>query len=107
MVSKMSAFSERVYEFCKKIPKGSVSTYGAISDALSSSPRAVGGALKRNPHAPKVPCHRVVKSDGSIGGFMGQTTGKEILAKIELLRKEGVTIKDGHVVGFDPVTSFS
>jgi len=83
-------FQERVYKVCKKIPKGKVSTYGAIAKKLKSSPRAVGQALACNPYAPIVPCHRVVKSDGSIGGFNHKTKGKEITRKITLLRKEGI-----------------
>jgi methylated-DNA-[protein]-cysteine S-methyltransferase len=53
--------------------------------------RAVGQALKRNPFAPVVPCHRVVRSDGSLGGFNGCTSGCEIDRKIKLLAQEGVT----------------
>jgi methylated-DNA-[protein]-cysteine S-methyltransferase len=90
-------FSEKVYELCKKIPKGKVSTYGAIAKALNSSPRAVGQALRCNPYAPVVPCHRVVKSDGTIGGFMGEVNGEAIQKKIALLKKEGVKIKENKV----------
>jgi len=88
-------FQQKVYSLCEQIPKGKVSTYGALARALSSSPRAVGQALKCNPFAPKVPCHRVVSANGRIGGFMGQTKGKEIEKKIALLRSEGVNFSDG------------
>src|SRR3989338_7209957 len=71
----MVEFNERVYSLCKLIPKGKVSTYGEISRVLGSSPRAVGQALRCNPFAPIVPCHRVVKSNGALGGFMGETVG--------------------------------
>jgi len=94
-------FADRVYAACKTIPKGKVSTYGAIARMLESSPRAVGQALKRNPYAPRVPCHRVVKSDGSIGGFMGETSGPEVKRKIRLLKEEGIVVKDGRVVDFE------
>lgn len=56
-----------------------------------------------NPYAPTVPCHRVVKSDGSLGGFMGKTQGKEIQKKISLLRSEGVQIENGFVKHFSNV----
>ncbi len=95
------SFADKVYALCKNIPKGKVSTYGAIAKALKSSPRAVGQALRCNPYAPIVPCHRVVRSDGSIGGFMGRVKGKAVQKKISLLRKEGIKIVEGKVVGFD------
>lgn len=74
------------------------SQYGAIAKALNSSPRAVGQALKKNPFSPAVPCHRVVKSDGTIGGFMGKVTGSEITKKIFLLEKEGIKMKGGKIL---------
>ena len=69
----MAGFSEKVWELTKRIPKGKVTTYGEIARALGrpGPARAVGQALKRNPHAPAVPCHRVVKSDGGLGGYGG------------------------------------
>ncbi|HLF54816.1 MAG TPA: MGMT family protein [Candidatus Nanoarchaeia archaeon] len=94
-------FADKVYGLCKKIPKGKVSTYGAIAKALNSSPRAVGQALRCNPYAPIVPCHRVVASGGKIGGFMGKTAGKEIQKKIELLKKEGVETRNGNIIDFE------
>ena len=65
-------FQEKVYKLCKKVPKGKVSTYGEIAKALGKKglmSRAVGNALNKNPYAPIVPCHRIVKSNGEIGGF--------------------------------------
>ncbi|KAI8923032.1 6-O-methylguanine DNA methyltransferase [Entophlyctis helioformis] len=67
----VTAFQTRVYALCSQIPEGHFATYKDISDALQSSPRAVGQALKRNPFAPVVPCHRVLASDYYIGGFFG------------------------------------
>jgi len=100
------SFAERVYSVCKKIPKGTVSTYGAIAKKLNSSPRAVGQALRCNPYAPVVPCHRVVSANGTIGGFMGKVKGKSIQKKIRLLRKEGVKVKENKIENFISV-SFS
>jgi len=90
-------FQKKVYAFTKKVPRGKVTTYLAIAKKLNSSPRAVGQALRVNPFAPVVPCHRVVKSDGSIGGFGGETTGKKIQKKIAMLRKEGVVMNNNKI----------
>ena len=94
----VSEFQEKVYSLCKKIPKGKVSTYKEIGNALGGKGqiyRAVGVALNKNPFAPKVPCHRVVASDGSLGGFAGG-----IRKKIVLLKKEGIEIKNNKIVNF-------
>ncbi len=84
----VTSFQNKVYSIVKKIPKGKVMTYGQIAKILKTSPRAVGQALKRNPYFPKVPCHRVIMSNGSIGGFNGANL-KNIKIKIKLLKKEG------------------
>jgi methylated-DNA-[protein]-cysteine S-methyltransferase len=97
---KITSFQTKVYSLTKQVPKGKVTTYGAIAKKLKSSPRAVGQALRVNPFAPVVPCHRVIKSDGTIGGFGGETTGKKIQKKIAMLRKEGVVIKEKKIAGF-------
>ena len=94
---KVTPFQNRVYEVLKKVPRGKVTTYGAIARKLKSSPRAIGQALRVNPFAPRVPCHRVIRSDGSIGGFKGKTIGKAIQEKIRLLRKEGVVVGNNRV----------
>ena len=93
----ITSFQKRVYRLLKKVPKGKVTTYGALAKKLKTSPRAVGQAMRTNPFAPRVPCHRVIRSDGSIGGFRGKTKGKAIQEKIALLRKEGVKIKKNKV----------
>ena len=87
-----------------QIPAGQVSTYAILSAHLSSSPRAVGNALRRNPFAPEVPCHRVVATGGLLGGFKGKWPkdgeGITIDEKKMLLRREGVKIDDkGRVLG--------
>ncbi|KAI9012790.1 6-O-methylguanine DNA methyltransferase [Gaertneriomyces semiglobifer] len=93
--SQVTPFQRRVYELCAQIPPGYFSTYKEISDALKSSPRAVGQALKKNPFAPTVPCHRVISSDYRIGGFFGQwAKGSNVDRKHELLRQEGVLFAD-------------
>lgn len=89
----MENFTNAVWRLTKKIPRGRVATYAAIARALEKphASRAVGNALNKNLHH-GVPCHRVVRSDGSIGGF-AQGSG----AKKRLLEKEGVVIKDERV----------
>ena len=66
-----TAFERRVYTACSAIPAGRVATYGVLADVLASSARAVGQALRRNPYAPRVPCHRVVAAGQGLGGFSG------------------------------------
>ncbi len=91
-------FADRVYEELRKVPKGKVTTYKLLAEKLGTKAfRAVGSALKNNPYAPEVPCHRVIKSDGKVGGFMGKTSGEEVAKKIVLLRGEGVEIIGGKV----------
>ena len=90
-------FQEKVYALTKRVPRGKVTSYSAIAKKLKSSPRAVGQALRVNPFAPIVPCHRVVKADGTIGGFSGEKCGKSIERKIAMLRKEGVVIENSRI----------
>ena len=85
-------FQEKVYAITRSIPKGQTMTYGEIAKILHSSPRAVGQALKKNPYAPIVPCHRVIHTDGRIGGYAGVRDSKK---KIKLLKKEGIKIESG------------
>ncbi len=96
-------FADKVYGLCKKIPPGKVSTYGEIAKALQSSPRAVGQALRCNPYAPIVPCHRVVKIDGNLGGFNGETSGREIELKIKRLKAENVFVEKGKIKNFEKI----
>jgi len=88
--------SERIYELLKKIPKGRVSTYGELARKLNSKAyQGIGKIVGQNPNAPKVPCHRIVKSDGNISGY-----AFGVDKKIALLKKEGVEIIDGKVKDF-------
>lgn len=88
------SFKEKVYRAVEKIPRGKVTTYKAIARAIGNplAVRAVGNALNKNPFAPKVPCHRVIKSDGSVGGFASGTRNKT-----KLLQKEGAVVKKGKI----------
>lgn len=85
----MSVFEQKVWAALKKIPRGRVTTYGEIAKFLGrpGAARAVGSACGKNPDAPRAPCHRVVRSDGGLGGYSGAGGLKK---KIELLKKENV-----------------
>ena len=92
-------FNERCYKLLSKIPKGRITTYKEIAKALDTKAyRAVGKAMAKNPNVIDVPCHRVIKSDGSIGGY-----ALGIDKKIRLLKKEGITIKKGRVVDYKKI----
>lgn len=92
----MESFAERVLIITAKIPYGRVSTYGEIARVLGGRGyRAVGRALNKNKTPIKIPCHRVVKSDGSVGGY-----SRGIKKKIKLLEKEGVVVKNEKIIKF-------
>lgn len=92
----------------KKVPRGKVTTYKKIGEKLGTKAyRAIGQSLRRNPYAPKVPCHRVIRSDFSIGGFRGKIKGKFVNEKIELLRKEGIKVEKGKIKKKFILSSFS
>lgn len=91
------SFNENVWNLCKKIPEGKVSTYKELANALNCKAyRAVGNALNKNPYSPKVPCHRIIMSDGKLGGF-----AKGINSKKLLLEKEGIIIKENKIIDFE------
>ncbi len=96
---KSKTFSESCYEILKKVPKGRVTTYKELAHALNSKAyRAVGTAMNKNPHAPKIPCHRVVKTNGEIGQF-----AKGTKKKIKILKKEGIKIRNKKIQNFKEV----
>jgi O-6-methylguanine DNA methyltransferase len=87
-------FQKKVYQIVKKIPKGKALTYKEVAEKLGNAKlaRAVGNALNKNRN-PKVPCHRVIRSDGNIGGY-----AKGFKNKIVILGKEGIRIKNGRLI---------
>ena len=92
-------FQEKVWKLMEKIPKGKVTTYKIIAKKLNCRAyRAVGNACHNNPYFPRVPCHRVINSNGDIGGFASGTE-----KKIKLLKKDGIKIKDGKVLNLEKV----
>jgi O-6-methylguanine DNA methyltransferase len=93
---------EWVYRLTKQVPSGKVTSYSALAEAAGNpkAARAVGSIMRVNPYAPVVPCHRVVYKDGRVGGF-GDKEG--VTKKIDLLFREGVSVKDGRIEDFDRV----
>tara|TARA_X000001036_G_scaffold329397_1_gene308056 strand:- start:130 stop:405 length:276 start_codon:yes stop_codon:yes gene_type:complete len=91
MIFKGTKFQIKVWKFISKIPKGSVKTYKQVAIGIKrpKSARAVANACGKNPYAPKIPCHRVIRSDGVLGGYSGRGGIKK---KLSLLRSEKVVI---------------
>ena len=89
--------TEYSYYLVRQIPAGRVSTYGAVAKALGnkSYARAVGKYMNKNPDADTMPCFKIVKSNGSLGGF-----GFGIDDKIRRLNKDGIMVKTGRIVDF-------
>ena len=90
----ISLFQKKVYKVVKKIPKGNFLTYKEVAEKAGypKAWRAVGNVLNKDKN-PKIPCHRVVRNDGKVGGY-----NRGINQKISLLKKEGVVIQKGKVV---------
>jgi len=89
LINMMKKISDKLLAYLKNVPKGKVTTYQQLAERFGTHPRAVGSILKSNPTPIVVPCHRVVCSDGGIGGYkLG------VQKKIALLKKEGVKIKE-------------
>ena len=88
MILKGTKFQVKVWKYLKTISKGRVKTYKQVAIGINrpKSARAVANACAKNPYSPKVPCHRVIRSDGKLGGFSG-TRG--VKSKKKLLKKEG------------------
>ena len=91
MQIKGTKFQLRVWNYLRTLPKGTVKTYKEVAIAIESpkSARAVANACAKNPYAPKIPCHRVIRSDGGLGGYSGRGG---IKTKLRLLRSEKVKI---------------
>ena len=87
-MKRYSPFQQKVWLACATIPKGETRTYNWIAREIGKpgAARAVGAALGANPFAPAIPCHRVLRSDGKMGGYSGPGG---IATKIKMLRKEG------------------
>ena len=91
MKLKGTKFQLKIWNFLKKIPKGSVKTYSQVASAIGKprAIRAVANAIGKNPYPIKIPCHRVIKSNGGLGGYSAKGG---IKMKRKLLKKEGITL---------------
>ncbi len=94
----MNELEKRVYKKLLAVPKGKVTTYGEIAKAvgLENGQRLIGQIMNKNPFPVVIPCHRVVKSDGKIGGYYyGQNV------KTKMLSDEGISIKNGKIQNWE------
>lgn len=94
----MTPFQKQCYQALRQqVPRGKVITYAGLAKLIGhpNAQRAVGSAMNKNPFAPKVPCHRVVKSNGELGGF-----ADDIKIKIKRLQREGVQVSNNRIVDF-------
>ena len=84
-------FQLKVWKYLKTIKLGTIKTYKQVAIAINrpNSARAVANAVGKNPFAPKIPCHRVIRSDGSLGGYSGKGGVK---TKKRLLKREGIIL---------------
>ena len=90
--------SEKVYKKLLEVPKGKVTTYRDLAEAvgLKNGQRAIGRIMNQNQYPVIIPCHRVVKSDGNVGGY---AWGEKV--KSTMLTKEGIKIKNRQIIGME------
>ena len=94
-MSEVTNFQQKVYDALELIPCGRVTTYKDLAVYLECrSAQAVGQALKKNPFAPEVPCHRIIMTDLTLGGYIGEVDGERISQKRLLLEKENVLFSE-------------
>ena len=91
MIFRGTKFQIQVWKYLKKIPRGQTRTYLDVAKAINKpkAVRAVANAIGKNPYPPKIPCHRVIRSDGGLGGYSGRGGTK---TKKKLLKMEGFSI---------------
>ena len=98
-MSSKNNFNNRCYKIVSCIPEGKIFTYGDIARVLGTKAyQAVGNAMAKNPNLISVPCHRVIKSDGSLGGY-----ALGVSKKYYLLKKEGISINNGKVRDYNKI----
>ena len=92
------SLDKKIYKKLLQVPKGKITTYGELAKAvgLKNGQRAVGKIMNKNPYPVIIPCHRVIKSDGKIGGY---AYGEEI--KFNMLSKEGIKIENGKILDLE------
>jgi methylated-DNA-[protein]-cysteine S-methyltransferase len=95
MKREPTAFESKVYTAVSRVPAGRVVTYKTLGNAVGcASSQAIGNALRRNPFAPDVPCHRVIQASLKLGGYLGDVSGENVARKKKLLEIEGVKFDD-------------
>lgn len=103
-LATLSPYQQAILRILAEVPKGKVTTYGDLAKELAkrdpkwspNASRAVGTTMKNNLCGPQIPCHRVIKSDGTIGNFRGGAKGA-VDEKIGMLRDEGVTVINSRI----------
>jgi len=92
------SLDQQVYKKLTEVPQGKVTTYGELAKAvgLKNGQRVIGQIMKKNPYPSIIPCHRVVKSDGKVGGY---AYGDDV--KTNMLRKEGIKIQNGKILDWN------
>jgi methylated-DNA-[protein]-cysteine S-methyltransferase len=103
-LAKLSPYQQAILRILAEVPRGKVTTYGDLAKELArrdprwspEASRAVGTTMRNNPCGPQIPCHRVIRSDGTIGNFRGGAKGA-VEEKTRMLREEGVTVIDGRI----------
>ena len=98
----MSELKTKIYQKLKEVPFGKVVTYKILANSIGSSAyRAVGRLMRVNNDPINVPCYKVIRSSGDVGGYCGKISGKKIKEKIKKLKMEGIKIKNNKVVNLD------
>jgi len=89
---------QKIYKKLLEVPKGKVTTYGELAKSIgfTNGQRVVGRIMNQNPYPAIIPCHRVVRSDGKVGGY---DYGEEV--KINMLQQEGIKIKNGKILDWE------
>jgi len=89
---------KKIYKKLLEVPEGKITTYGELAKAvgIKNGQRAVGRIMNKNPYPVIIPCHRVVKSDGKVGGY---AYGQKV--KINMLSKEGIKIKEDKILDWE------
>ena len=89
---------KQIYKKLLEVPEGKITTYGELAKAvgIKNGQRAVGKIMNKNPYPVIIPCHRVVKADGKVGGY---AYGQRV--KINMLTKEGIKIKDDKILDWE------
>lgn len=90
----METKKHKVYALLKRVPKGKITTYRALAKACKTHPRAVAMFMKHNPDPVRTPCYKVIRSNGSLGGYSGRGGVK---TKVALLKKDGISLANGKI----------